>query len=74
MKNITVIVTDEVHRHARIWAAQHETSVSAVVQYMLSTLNTEPRAKAFLAARANASAVKKTTAPPPPKTTHALDS
>jgi len=51
MRNITVSVSDEVYTRARIWAAQHDSSVSAVVQYMLSTLRTERRARAFAAAR-----------------------
>ena len=38
MSNITVRVPDETYRRARIWAAQHDTSVSAVVNYLLETL------------------------------------
>ena len=52
MRNITVAVADEVYARARVWAAEHDTSVSAVVQYMLSTLRTDWRARNFLAARA----------------------
>jgi hypothetical protein len=51
MRNITVTVSDRVYTHARTWAAQHDTSLSAVVQYMLSTIRTDWRGKAFLAAR-----------------------
>ena len=35
MKNITVSVDDEIHRRARIRAAERETSVSAVVREFL---------------------------------------
>ena len=38
MRNITVSITDEVHRQARIWAAEHNTSVSAAVEYMLENV------------------------------------
>jgi hypothetical protein len=38
MRNITVTVSDETYRLARVWAAQRDTSVSAVVQYILQTL------------------------------------
>lgn len=35
MKNITVTVDDETYRRARVKAAEHETSVSAVVRDFL---------------------------------------
>jgi hypothetical protein len=38
MKNITVTIPDEAYRNARVWAAQRDTSISAVVQYLLITL------------------------------------
>lgn len=38
MRNITVSVTDETYRQARIFAAEHNTSVSAAVQYMLENV------------------------------------
>ena len=38
MKNITVSVDDEVYRQARIRAAEHETSVSALVKAFLTSL------------------------------------
>lgn len=66
MRNITVIVDDKVYRQARVWAAEHDTSVSAVVQYMLSTLRTDWRARAFLALKAESPETKKPLAPPPP--------
>jgi hypothetical protein len=46
MKNITVTVSDQSYRQARIWAAQHDTSLSAVVQYLIQTLPGMPRAEA----------------------------
>jgi hypothetical protein len=52
MRNITVAVSDETYRLARVWAAGHDTSVSAVVQYLLQTLPGIARASsAFPAAR-----------------------
>lgn len=38
MKNITVTVDDATYRHARICAAQHDTSVSALVKGFLMSL------------------------------------
>jgi len=38
MRNITVSVNDNAYRQARIWAAKRDTSVSAVVTYMLENL------------------------------------
>jgi hypothetical protein len=38
MKNITVSIPDQVYRMARVWAARRDTSVSAVVKYLLETL------------------------------------
>ena len=48
MRNITLTVEDEAYTRARVWAAEHNTSVSAVVQYMLSTLPTNWRTRNFL--------------------------
>jgi plasmid stability protein len=42
MKNITVSVADEVHRRARIHAAEQGTSVSALVRDYLVSLAAEP--------------------------------
>ena len=44
MKNITVSISDDVYRAARVWAAQRGTSLSNVVRYLLSTLHRLPRA------------------------------
>jgi len=38
MKNITVCVTERSYREARIWAAERDTSLSRVVQYLITTL------------------------------------
>ena len=38
MKNITVCVTERAYREARVWAAERETSLSRVVQYLITTL------------------------------------
>ena len=45
MKNITVTVPDDVYRQARVWAAQRDTSVSAVVTYLLGSLPGLPKAE-----------------------------
>ena len=44
MRNITVTVSDETYRLARVWAAERDTSISAVVQYLLQSLKGMPRA------------------------------
>jgi ATP-dependent Clp protease adapter protein ClpS len=46
MRNITVTVSDQTYRQARVWAAQRDTSVSAVVTYLLHTLPGMSRAEA----------------------------
>jgi hypothetical protein len=54
MKNITVTVTDKGYRQARVWAAERETSVSAIVRYLLETLPGIQRARAqFPVAKSN---------------------
>ncbi|MGA3134018.1 MAG: hypothetical protein ABSD59_24920 [Terracidiphilus sp.] len=40
MKNITVSVPDTTYFKARVWAAEHETSISAVVAHLLEILPT----------------------------------
>lgn len=39
MKNITVCVTEETYRKARMWAAEHDGSLSSAVQYMLENIH-----------------------------------
>jgi plasmid stability protein len=43
MKNITVSVDDETYRKARVYAAEKDTSVSALVKDMLQKLPSEKR-------------------------------
>jgi hypothetical protein len=38
MRNITVCIPDDAYHRARVWAAERDTSVSAVVRYLLETL------------------------------------
>jgi|HubBroStandDraft_1064217.scaffolds.fasta_scaffold53874_2 hypothetical protein len=38
MRSITVKVTDQAFKDARVWAAAHDTSVSAIVQYCIQRL------------------------------------
>jgi plasmid stability protein len=48
MKNITVTLPDEIYLEARVWAARHETSVSALVRDFLASLSDfEPVRKRF---------------------------
>jgi hypothetical protein len=45
MKNITVAVTDRAYKYARIWAVNHDTSISGIVQIFLeglASINTVP--------------------------------
>lgn len=42
MPNITLAVSDEVYRAARIWAAAHGTTVSAIVRTVLQNLPAQP--------------------------------
>jgi len=44
MHNITVKISDDTYRDARIWAARRDTSISAVMQRLLQTLHTISRA------------------------------
>jgi hypothetical protein len=47
MKNITVSVSDRVHYNIRVWAAQHNTSLSRIVQDFLECLPDLPSARSF---------------------------
>jgi predicted CopG family antitoxin len=38
MRNITVSIPDDVYRRARVWATERDTSLSAVVKYLLETM------------------------------------
>jgi hypothetical protein len=38
VKNVTVAIPDDCYRRARVWAAQNDTSISAIVQDMLNNL------------------------------------
>jgi hypothetical protein len=67
MRNITLAVSDEAHRRVRIWAAQHDTSISAFMSYCLEHLPILPivksadahfKAKKEEAARAKDSSTK----------------
>jgi hypothetical protein len=45
MKNITVAVSDQAHRGIRIWAAEHSTSVSAILQALIEIVITQESEK-----------------------------
>ncbi len=38
MRNLTLAIPDDVYLRARVWAAQRDVSLSAVVRYLLGTL------------------------------------
>jgi hypothetical protein len=66
-KNITVTVPEETYRQARVWAAERDTSISAVVAYLLESLPGIPRAaRAFPARHAPASTPQTLAANPAP--------
>ena len=44
MRNITVSVPDDAYRKARIWAAERDVSVSAIVAYLIQNLPDQKRA------------------------------
>jgi hypothetical protein len=44
MKNVTVSITEESYRSARIFAAERNTSLSAMVEFLLENLPTVSRA------------------------------
>jgi hypothetical protein len=50
MPNITVTVSEEAYRRARVWAAENDTSISAVVQYCIERLPGLPIAQTAAAA------------------------
>jgi len=49
MPNITVTVSEDAYRKARVWAAENDTSVSAVVQYCIEHLPRLPLARRAVA-------------------------
>jgi hypothetical protein len=51
MRNITVTIPSDSYLRARVWAAEHGTSLSAVVRYLLETLPGTPRAASAFPAR-----------------------
>ena len=38
MRNVTITMNDEAYRKARVWAAEHDTNISAAVKYILDRL------------------------------------
>ena len=68
MRNITVCIPDDAYLRARVWAAERDTSISAVGRYLLETLPGIKRsASAFPVAKPAAAAP----AAPPSATTPA---
>ena len=66
MRNITVTIPDDVYRRARIWAAEHDTSLSAVVKYLLETLPGIKRSNLAFPARNSNPANTSAPSPTPP--------
>jgi plasmid stability protein len=67
MRNITVTIPDDAYRRARIWAAEHDTSVSAVVKFLLETLPGIKRSNLAFPAR-NSNPVNTSAPSTPPST------
>jgi hypothetical protein len=44
MKSITVTVSDQAYRQARVWSAGHDSSLSRIVQHLLENLPRDSRA------------------------------
>ena len=66
MKNITVKVPESTYIRARVWAAEHQTSVSAVVALLLHTLPESKRDRIFAAQRKASTPDNQTVTPPTP--------
>ena len=68
MKRITVAVHERTYREARVWAAERDTSLSAVVAYLLETLPRIARAARAFPPGTNAPAANPPAPPaiPPP--------
>ena len=69
MPYITVTVSESAYRQARIWAATHNTSVSAIVQHCiehLPTMRLTAQATAATARRSKQPPTPARCAPPPP--------
>jgi hypothetical protein len=66
MRNITVAVSDDSYRKARIWAARNDTSVSAVVQDFLLNLPALARFAGTVTAGPHSIASADTPTPLPP--------
>ena len=68
MKNITVAISDEAYRQARVWAAERDVSLSRIVAYLLETLPTHTRAERRFSRPANPSPspAPQTPVPSPP--------
>jgi hypothetical protein len=45
MKNITVSIPADTYHSARVWAAEHKTSLSRIVARLLKQMAEQPRAK-----------------------------
>jgi hypothetical protein len=68
MRNITVTIPDDAYRRARVWAAQRDTSLSAVVKHLLETLPGSSRAASTFPLRNSNPASPSPANPSPPPT------
>jgi len=64
MKNITVTVSDELYRHARMWAARENTTVTSLVRQFLELLAELPLQSQFCQGYARSVSPKSTPLPP----------
>jgi hypothetical protein len=68
MRNLTGTIPDDAYRRARVWAAERDTSLSAVVRHLIETLPGINRANsAFPIRNSNPSSHIQAYAPPNPK-------
>jgi hypothetical protein len=66
MRNITVTIPDDAYRRARVWAVARDTSISAVVKYLLETMpGMKPSNLAFFAHNSNPDNTSPASTPPP---------
>jgi hypothetical protein len=64
-RNVTLAISPQAHLKARLWAAQHDVSLSAVVSALLEGLPTDRNAP-LAADRIHRQRSKSHTPPPPP--------
>jgi hypothetical protein len=62
-RNVTLAISHEAHHKARLWAAQYDVSLSAVVSALLEGLPTNPNARRAANAISHKTAITDTQPP-----------